>query len=291
MRSPIFLSPYHDIDKMMTDPKQIESETSAEKSSRMTFTGHLTELRTRLIRSAIAVGAGFLVCYIFSNTIIDALSYPLSGLQDSTVVVAEEGEEGSTFQAGEISWVVLTPLEPILVKIKIAMYFGILLASPYLIYHVCGFIFPGLTEAERKIGRILIIGSTGLAMAGVAVAYWAVFPFVLPYLVTFVPDYVEITLRLNETLSLIIKGILGFAIAFQFPMVVLILVYLGLLTPETLKQYRRVAIVGMFAGSALLTPPDPMSMIIMAMPLIMLYEVSILLSHIVIRRKKAAEEA
>lgn len=274
---------------MTTEPQQIEDKSSGEVGARMTFTSHLSELRSRLIRSAFAIGAAFLLCYIFSNSLIVALSYPLRALQETTII--EEGEEeGSVYQAGKISWVVLTPLEPILVKLKIAMYFGILLASPYLIYHVCGFIFPGLTADERRIARVLLIGSTGLATAGVAVAYWAVFPFVLPYLVTFVPDYVEITLRLNETLSLIIKGILGFAIAFQFPMVVLVLVYLGLLTPETLRQYRRLAIVGMFAGSALLTPPDPMSMIIMAMPLIMLYEVSILLSHFVVRRKKAAEE-
>ena len=136
----------------------------------------------------------------------------------------------------------------------------------------------------------VISGCVVLGFAGAAIAYWGVFPQVLPYLVKFAPDFVEVQLRLNETLSLIIKGILGFALAFQFPMIVLVLVYLGIMTPASLKSYRKIVIVGIFVAGALLTPPDPVSLIMISIPLVLLYEMSIWLSYIVIRRKKAAED-
>lgn len=250
----------------------------------MTFTGHLGELRTRLVRSVVAVIVGFVLCYTVSNQLIEVIAMPLRPLQQLN---SDTPDSANTVDMG-IKWTVLNPLEPVLVKLKLAAYAGLLFTFPYILYNACAFVFPGLTFKERRAAKILIFGSTGLAVVGAAVAYWGVFPLVLPYLVEFAPDFVDIQLRLNETLSLILKGLLGFALAFQFPMVVLILVYLDLLTPETLKNYRRVAIVLMFVLGAMLTPPDPFSMIMMALPLVLLYEVSIVLSYVVIRRRAAA---
>jgi sec-independent protein translocase protein TatC len=120
------------------------------------------------------------------------------------------------------------------------------------------------------------------------VAYFGVFPFVLPYLAQFVPEDVNVQLRMNETISMIVLGLLGFGIAFQFPMVVLILVYMGVLTPDTLRQYRKLVIVGLAVVSAMLTPPDPVSMCLMLVPLYLLYEGSIWVSYLVIRSQKKA---
>ncbi|HEO72603.1 MAG TPA: twin-arginine translocase subunit TatC, partial [Candidatus Hydrogenedentes bacterium] len=215
--------------------------------ARMTFTEHLAELRDRIIRSGVALVIGFVVCYVFSNQLFAYLKAPLSALDDA--------------------WVALNPIEPVFVKLKIAAYGGAVIMSPYVIYQICAFVFPGLTPKEKRVVRILLFGCCGLAIVGIGVAYLGVFPLILPYLIDkLTPDGVMNQLRLNETLSFIVKGLGAFALAFQFPMVVLVLVYMDLLTPATLKHYRRVAIVAMAFTSALLTPPDPASMLIMLAP-------------------------
>jgi len=275
------------------DSKKEEEQEGAkalkEREGRMTFTAHLGELRTRMIRSMIAVVVGFIACYVFSENLIEAISYPLKPLQGEKQV--QESEDGEILtEYDDVIWITLNPLEPILVRLKIAAFGGLFFAFPYVLYQGCAFIFPGLTVRERRAVKMLLSGCTFLALGGSAVAYWGVFPLILPYLIQFAPDFVEVQLRLNETISLILKGIMGFAIAFQFPMVVVVLVYLGILTPETLKVYRKHAIICLFVVGALLTPPDPISLVLMAMPLVLLYEISIWLSYIVVRRKKKREE-
>ncbi len=275
------------------DSKKEEEQEGAkalkEREGRMTFTAHLGELRTRMIRSMVAVVVGFIACYVFSENLIEAISYPLKPLQGEKQV--QESEDGEILtEYDDVIWITLNPLEPILVRLKIAAFGGLFFAFPYVLYQGCAFIFPGLTVRERRAVKMLLSGCTFLALGGSAVAYWGVFPLILPYLIQFAPDFVEVQLRLNETISLILKGIMGFAIAFQFPMVVVVLVYLGILTPETLKVYRKHAIICLFVVGALLTPPDPISLVLMAMPLVLLYEISIWLSYIVVRRKKKREE-
>ncbi len=238
----------------------------SDNEARMTFTEHLAELRTRLVRSGIALFIGFVVCYVFSDQLFNLLRAPLSALD---------------------TWVALNPIEPVLVKLKIAAYGGALLMSPYIIYQICAFVFPGLTPKERQAVRILLVGCTVFAVAGIAVAYFGVFPLILPYLINkLTPEGVVNQLRMNESLSFIVKALTAFGLAFQFPMVVMVLVYMDLLSPETLKQYRRVAIVGMAVMSAMLTPPDPASMVIMLLPLTLLYEGSIWLSYLVRRKRE-----
>jgi len=269
---------------------------------RMSFTEHLGELRTRLIRSCVALGIAVIACYVISDQIFEMLAYPLrplsqhglltSGAENAGSADAENGQSGApatTSKAQEIRWTVLNPLEYILVKFKIAGYGGVVLALPFILWQICAFIFPGLHANERRIVQILIAGCSSLAFIGVIVAYFGVFPLVLPYLLEWIPQWVDVQLRLTETLSVIIKGLAGFGIAFQFPMVVLILVYMGLLTPQTLKNYRKISIVGMAFFSAILTPPDPFSMLVMLFPLVILYESSIWASYLVIRRKKSRE--
>lgn len=142
-------------------------------------------------------------------------------------------------------------------RLKLAAYAGMLLAMPVVVYQICAFVFPGMTARERRAARFLVTGCTIFAVFGVGVAYLGVFPLVLPYLSRFLPDGVEQQFRMGETVSLIIKGLTGFAIAFQFPMVVLVLVYLDLLSPATLKQYRRVAIILMAVGAGRVDASGP----------------------------------
>ena len=275
---------------------------------RMTFTEHLGELRTRLIRAGIALIVGFLVCYAFSDTLFQVISKPLRPLEEAGIVTdvgvvadLENGVEGAengqpnqqpanAQQRRTGEWTALSPLEPFLVRLKLAAYGGILVALPFLIYQACAFIFPGLRPNEQQAIRLLLAGCSVLAIAGVAVAYSIIFPLVLPYLVAWAPEGVNIQFRMNETVSIILKGLMGFAVAFQFPMAVLILVYMGLLSAETLRRYRKIAIVLIAVGSAFLTPPEPISMFIMMLPLALLYEVSIWLSYLVKRRTEPADD-
>lgn len=266
----------------------------------MTFTAHLGELRTRMLRSVAVVLIMFVVSYAFSNQLITIVSWPLlplestakSGVMTPVEALPEGGQAASvveTYDAG-VEWVVLNPIEPVLVKLKLSAYAAILFSLPYLLWQAGAFIFPGLTVTEKRVVKILLFGCSGLALLGVGIAYWLVLPIVLKYVAQLAPDFVNMSLRLNETLSLILKLIMGFAIAFQFPMIVMVLVYMDLLTPETLRQYRKVSIVGMFVLGAILTPPDPISLLFMAMPLVALYEASIWLSYLVVRRREAAEQ-
>lgn len=277
--------------------------------ARMTFTEHLAELRTRIIRSMIAIVVAFAFCYAMSNQIFNLIAWPLSPLQQAGVLKtlppsapgaapapsatpAPAPESGH--QPPSAQWTVLNPLEPFLVKIKLAAYASVLLSLPFIIYQLCAFVFPGLKPGERKMVQYLLFGSAGFGVLGAAVAYFGVFPLVLPYLMQWVPEGVQFQFRMSETVMQIILGLLGFAVAFQFPMVALALVYLGLLTPAALKRYRRLAIVLLAVAAAVLTPPDPISMMIMLIPMMLLYELSIWMSYTVYRRRqreKTAREA
>ncbi len=269
---------------------------------RMTFTEHLSELRSRLIYSLAALAASVVICYIFSNFLLEMLGRPLTPLAErgffqatdapaTPDAPADPAPPRSPGTSAAPKWTVLNPLEIVLVKLRLAGYMGLVLAFPFILYQACAFVFPGLRDNERRAALILIYGCSILAAAGVLVAYFGVMPLFMPYVMSFVPDGWEVQLRASETISLILLFLAAFAVAFQFPMAVLILVYMGLLTPATLKKYRRLAIVGLTIISAILTPPDPLSMMIMLIPLFLLYEGSIWLSYLVVwRRKRAGAE-
>jgi len=219
---------------------------------------------------------GLIVCYALYDPIFQILSRPLTTLERQGAPPAEGNPTPLPSQVPESSpWLILNPLEPFLVRLKLAAVAGTVVALPYIVYQLCAFVFPGLKPNERRAARILILGCSLLVVIGVGVAYFGVLPLVLPYLVKSAPVGVEFKLRMSETVAQILKFLLGFAIAFQFPMVVWVLVYLGLLKPATLKRYRREAILGLACIAAVFTPPEPISMLLMLIPLVLLYEGSI----------------
>ncbi|MFM1921791.1 MAG: hypothetical protein RLZZ303_3425 [Candidatus Hydrogenedentota bacterium] len=255
----------------------------------MTFTEHLGELRDRIIYSGIALVAAFVVCYLFSDFLFYIIKHPLDPESQSEWMKKLIGSAGEGQESAQ--WVTLTPLEGFVVKFKLAGYFGLLFALPVILYQVCAFIFPGLKPTERRLVQYMVAGCSLLGTLGVVVAYFGVFPLVMPYLLQWTPEGVVTQLRMSETISIIIIGLVGFAVAFQFPIGVLVLVYMGVLTPKTLKEHRRIALVSMALASAILTPPDPFSMLIMLIPMAVLYEVSILVAMVVARRHPADETA
>ena len=288
-----------------------------EEEMRMTFTEHLGELRDRLIRSMIILAVSAVLCFALSDRLLSIIVQPLKpmlavaaapGTPAATPAPAAgapaastEGETAAPVPtpasapsgaaaARPFSWTVLNPFEPIKVKLKIASYGGLVFAFPFILWQLCAFIFPGLRPSERKLVKTLLFGCAGLGVLGVSVAYFGVFPLVLPYLLEWTPSWVTVQLRLDETLTIIVKCLAGFALAFQFPMVVLVLVYMDLLSPETLRKHRKVVIVCLSVAAAFLTPPDPLSMTIMLIPLVLLYEASIWMSYVVVRRRNRSAE-
>ncbi len=214
---------------------------------------------------------------------------------DGVLTTSAERARNETLEvASGPTWKALNPLEPFWVKLKLALYAAIVLSLPVILMQIRGFIFPGLKPVEQKVVSILVFGCSGLAIAGVLVAYFQVLPYFMPMVMSMAPPEVVVELRMNETVSLIVRFILGFAIAFQFPMLAFILVYLDLLSPATLRQQRKVAWVILAIAAAILTPgPDIFSMLAMMMPLVVLYEGSIWISYLIVWRKarRAAEEA
>jgi len=281
--------------------------------ARMTFTEHLGELRTRIIRVGVAFIVCFAVSYAFSNQIFEIVRRPLekpgftwllgdraplvdgtgNGVDPGSPPPAESGTENA--KSGDlddaVQWLQKNPLEWFLLSLKLSAYASLFITGPYILYQICGFIFPGLKPGEKKIVLTMLIGCSALSMVGLFVAYFGVFPLVLPYILQWTPEGVTTMLSITETISLILIGLFGFAVVFQFPMVVLVLVYMDLLTPAALKQHRKQALVGLAVLSAVLTPPDPISMIFMMTPLVLLYEVSIWTSYLVVRRKRKAADA
>lgn len=229
---------------------------------------------------------------VFTKPLADTPSYFL-GMPFPWVADAQPEPEAALPRTATLKWVALNPIESVVVALKLSIYGGVLVSFPYLLYQVLAFIFPGLKPNERHAVQFLLFGCAILAVVGVSLAYFGILPMVLPYLLAWTPAEVETTLRMSETVALIIMFYLGFAIAFQFPMVVMILVYLELLTPQTLKDYRKMAVVGIAIVSAILTPADPISMILMAIPLTILYEISIWASYLLMynKKKRASETA
>jgi sec-independent protein translocase protein TatC len=286
----------------------MKKRAERDPEARMTFTEHLGELRTRIIRVGVAFIVGFAVCYMFSGLVFDIVRRPLEKPGVPWLIASEatsHSDNGETASSGNaenpepetgdledaVQWLQKNPLEWFLLSLKLSAYGSLFITLPYILYQVCGFVFPGLRSNEKKIVLTMLIGCSGLSLAGLMVAYFGVFPLVLPYILQWTPDGVTTMLSITETISIILMGLFGFAVVFQFPMVVLVLVHLDLLTPATLKRYRKQAIVGLAVLSAILTPPDPISMSFMMAPLVLLYEASIWTSYLVVRRKRKAAEA
>ena len=234
--------------------------------ARMTFTEHLKELRTRLIRVGVGLLVAFILCFAFSRQLFHILQRPLLN--------------------PKIPWLSLDPMETLVVYLKIAGYFTVLICLPHILFELCGFVFPGLKPKERRAAMILMSGGSLLAVVGVAAAYWVVTPQLINIMLEWTPETVMLNLQMSRTISFVVMLLLAFALAFQFPMVVLILVYLGVVTPQVLKDQRRIAIVLLAVVAAVLTPTvDPISMLVMWVPLVLMYEACIWIAVLLVRRR------
>jgi sec-independent protein translocase protein TatC len=233
----------------------------------MPFLDHLEELRWRAIRILVAVMALTIVCFFVSDYILNFLLYSTKNLQH------------------EINLQVLKVQTVFIIKLELALIFGIVLSLPYIFYQIWQFIAPGLLEKERKYVFPVIFFATISFLIGSSFAYFIIVPIALDFFLSLAPTTVTNNIALDFYFGFIVRIVLVFGVVFELPVISLFLTKIGLLTPEFLKRYRRYAIVIIFILAAILTPPDPTTQVMLAIPLVILYEFTIWISYF-FRKKK-----
>ena len=227
-----------------------------------TLITHLTELRDRIIRCLIAVFIIFLFLFPFANEIYEFISLPLRDLLP----------EGASMIATEVASPFLTPF-------KLSMLLSLYLAMPYVLFQIWRFIAPGMYLTEQRIAIPILSSSIILFYAGTAFAYFVVFPLVFSFFTSVAPDGIEIMTDINRYLDFVLKLFFAFGIAFEIPIIAIILIVTGVTTTEKLASKRPFILVGCFVIGMLLTPPDVISQSLLAIPMWILFEIGIFLAR------------
>lgn len=278
------------------------------EASRAPLLDHLVELRARLIRSVIAVVIGFVICFVFSQQILQFLVMPwdvANGLIAQQKSVGHHGPFdlliGLTpwapkvpHQATNFHLIYTAPLEVFFAKLKLAGFGAIALAFPVLAYQVYGFVGPGLYKRERRAFLPFLLASPFLFLLGAALVYYVMLPFVLYFSlsqqITGTSVQIESMPKVSEYLSLVTTLMLAFGLCFQLPVVLTLLALAGLVKAEMLISGRRYAILGIAIVAAIVTPPDPISMCALILPIMVLYEISIWCVKLIELRRKREDE-
>lgn len=245
-----------------------------DEEGRMSFLEHLGELRVRLIRACAAIAVGFTVCIVFMERLFSLLAAPITRLlpKESTLVYTSLPD-------------------PFFIYLKVAFIAGVFLALPYILYQLWLFIRPGLHEHERKMAAPFIVAATLLFYSGAAFAYFVVFPAAFNFFLSYTTTELKPMIAIREYVSLVLLLMLAFGAVFETPIVILFLGLLGLFSSATLKKGRRYFIVLAFVIAAVLTPtPDVLNQTLMAVPLLLFYEVGIVLLAMFERKRKKREE-
>jgi sec-independent protein translocase protein TatC len=237
---------------------------------KQTFIEHLEDLRKRLIISLIAIGIGFIVCYLFSKQIFQFLMMPLQ----------------KALPAGA-TMIFTTPAEAFFTYMKVGLIAGIFVASPMVLYQIWLFVAPALYSHEKRYVIPFVCSSTLLFVGGAAFGYFVCFPIMAKFFMHFTTDFIQPAPRLKESLSFCSMLLLTFGLAFELPIFILFLAKLGVIDSRMLARNRKYVIVAIFIVVAVLTPPDIISQLMMAIPLVGLYEASIWVARIFGRRPKA----
>ena len=238
----------------------------------MPFLDHLEELRWRLIRSLVSVVAFTIIAFLFSDYLLEFLLYSTKNLNQP------------------INLQVLKVQAVFVIKLELSLIAGIIFSLPYIFYQIWSFVAPGLLEKERRYVVPVILFATLSFLAGSAFAYFVIIPFALDFFLGLAPASVTNNIALDFYFGFMVRIIMVFGIVFELPVVSLLLTKLGILTPQFLKKYRRYAIVIFFVLAAVLTPPDPTTQILLAIPLVLLYEVTIWVSYFFRKKEKKEQE-
>lgn len=250
-----------------------QAEDSPPTAKAMTLMDHLSELRTRLVRSAIAVALAFAACYGVADLIFGELMRPLLKALPPN------------------SKLIFTALpEAFFVYLQVGFVTAIFLASPYLFYQIWGFISPGLYDEEKKHAIPLALFSAFFFLLGAAFCYFVVFPFSFTFFMGFATDDIIPMPSLSEYLGFALKMLIAFGLIFEMPLFTFFLSRMGLVTAQGMRRVRRYAVLVIFIVAAILTPPDVMSQMLMAIPMLLLYECSIFIAVSFGKKPKATAE-
>lgn len=238
---------------------------------KLPFTGHLEELRKRLIVCFVSVGIGFALSYGFKEQLFQILTRPL------IAVMAADDK------------MIFTGLpEAFFTYLKVAFLSGLMLSTPIILYEFWMFVAPGLYQKEKRLLVPIVFLSTFFFLGGSLFGYFVVFPFGFKFFLGFASETIQPLPSMKEYLSFSAKLLLAFGLVFELPLVITFLSKMGLVTVDFLKKNRKYALLLFFAGAAILTPPDVVTQIMMAVPLMILYEISIIGARI-FGKKKSTE--
>jgi sec-independent protein translocase protein TatC len=250
--------------------------SSAPENTQETFISHLIELRTRLLRSIVAVVVVLVCLFPWAKDIYAALAAPL----------LKALPQGSTMIATDVTGTFLVPL-------KVTLMAAFLIALPYVLYQVWAFVAPGLYQHEKRLALPVIFSSVVFFALGMAFAYFFVFPIAFGFFAGYTPAGVQMMTDIDKYLSFVLTMFLAFGITFEVPVVVVVLVRLGVVSLDKLRSIRGYVIVGAFIVGAIFTPPDVLSQVMLAVPLWLLYELGLLIARFVAvtKRETGAEES
>ena len=229
-----------------------------------TIISHLVELRDRLIRSLIAIGIVFVCLFPWSKDLYALLAQPL------LVALPKGGQMIATDVVGVF-----------LVPMKVTMLVALLIALPYVLFQIWAFVAPGLYAHEKRLVVPLVVASFLLFLTGMSFAYFVVFPTVFKFMSSIAPQGVAWMTDIDKYLGFVLSSFLAFGVTFEVPVVVIVLVRVGIVSLEKLKEARPYVIVGAFVVGAVFTPPDVLSQCMLAIPLWVLFEIGLILARFV----------
>jgi sec-independent protein translocase protein TatC len=237
------------------------------------FISHLVELRNRIMKASVAIIVVFVCLMPWAGQIYDFMAHPM-------MIALPAGSK-------MIATGVITPF---MIPIKVTLLVAFIIALPWVLYQAWAFVAPGLYAHEKKLIAPLVVSSSLLFLAGVAFCYFLVFGVVFHFINNFAPASISVAPDIENYFSFVMTMFIAFGMTFEVPVIVIVLVRMGFVTVEKLKQIRPYVIVGAFVIAAIVTPPDIMSQMLLAVPLCVLYEVGLLFAPLFVRMTKAPEE-
>ncbi|WP_086929782.1 twin-arginine translocase subunit TatC [Agarilytica rhodophyticola] len=234
---------------------------------------HLLELRSRLLKSLLCVVITFAALFVFANDIYEFVAHPLQQFLP----------ENSTMIATDVASPFLTPF-------KLTLLVSMFLSMPYILFQIWSFIAPALYQNEKRLALPLFVSSVILFYCGIAFAYYVVFPLAFQFFMSVAPDSVAAMPDMSSYLNFVLKIIFGFGVAFEVPVVTVMLIAAGVTTTESLATKRPYVIVGCFVLGMFLTPPDVISQVLLALPMWLLFELGLFFGNFIVKKTPSEQQ-
>lgn len=245
----------------MTEEEKKKQEENEEDIKELNFLDHLEEMRWRIVKSLAAIMVVAIASFVFSDIFIDILLIPARRLGDKMIIQ------------------VLKVQGMFMLKLKVAGVVGLVGAIPVIAYQVWAFVAPGLYESEKKWGKWLVLGVTFFFVSGAAFAYFVLVPFALNFLISLGTTEIQKHISISYYTQFVLRMLVAAGVVFQMPVLSFLLTKMGLINAQKMRKFWRYAVVISLGLAAFITPPDPVSMMMMGIPLLFLYEFSIIVSR------------